>query len=580
MWLEPDDRRTDIPAAYSAAVMPGTQREGILPAVTLPPSASSRAVRALGFLIVAAVCSWPYVETLRFWPMTSDPPLWIGKASALDAEGLRWVFLGDHFTWYRPVTALSFTLDHALGGLDPLAYRLTDLGFHLVAAALVGRLARALDPRRRVAVGLAAAALFMLHPGTEDVVPYIARRSYSIASALGLGALCLVAGSGSPRDGGLHVSAAALGGVLLATALLANEAAVVMTPVALLLAWSTGTRRPLPLVGLALPTVVALAARTAVLGGIGGYGDAALGAVDRGAALASMGAATTGLAWLDGRWGSTLLVVVVISLVIACLAAGLRSRDAEPGPGRASAWILLVWLAGTASLFLFSGLWVDRQVYFLQAPLVLLFASWVAALASPASRKLAALALPGILLSAASLVATSPVLRGQDAVRMESWRLRQGVLAPMPPLLRGIDAPACVHTVLPNTRRRFRLRPAGPRTFVHQSTRHPLAWARVLVDGRDVRISDWIYFGDTRGRATLEPGSAPAVDLPAGEYLERTLPDMNAGLEWIVWNPGFELRGPGAPRRLRIDPPACTSGGPCYLYSGWADGGELIRLEN
>ena len=57
-----------------------------------------------------------------------------------------------HF--YRPVTTLSFALDHAVWGLDPSGYHLTDLALLLACAIGVAALARRLlGPGRRPAGG-------------------------------------------------------------------------------------------------------------------------------------------------------------------------------------------------------------------------------------------------------------------------------------------------------------------------------------------------------------------------------------------------------------------------------------------
>src|SRR6266496_1841147 len=99
----------------------------------------------------------------------------------------------------RPVTELSFALDHALGGIRPFPFHLTSLVLHVLAAVLAFLLLR--DALRRVgharAEGVAAfaAGAFALHPLQTESVCYAAQRAELLASVLYLAAFLLLVGA-------------------------------------------------------------------------------------------------------------------------------------------------------------------------------------------------------------------------------------------------------------------------------------------------------------------------------------------------------------------------------------------------
>ncbi|MBP7296422.1 MAG: tetratricopeptide repeat protein [Acidobacteria bacterium] len=75
---------------------------------------------------------------------------------------------------YRPLRTLSYALDHAVGGMDPFVFHLSNLAWFallLAAAWLVLRAAGLGD-----AAALAALALFAAHPVHVDAVTYISGR--------------------------------------------------------------------------------------------------------------------------------------------------------------------------------------------------------------------------------------------------------------------------------------------------------------------------------------------------------------------------------------------------------------------
>jgi tetratricopeptide (TPR) repeat protein len=128
----------------------------------------------------------------------------------------------------RPLTGVTFAVNHAMAGFRPRVWHVTNVLVHLVAVLLVWRLARALLARaglrpggappaveeppqgpargrgkqKRKApavplavpewVALAAAALFALHPLHTEAVSYISQRSEALASAFYVGTLLVL----------------------------------------------------------------------------------------------------------------------------------------------------------------------------------------------------------------------------------------------------------------------------------------------------------------------------------------------------------------------------------------------------
>jgi len=125
---------------------------------------------------------------------------------------------------YRPVTSLSYAIDHAFSGEDARGYHRTNVALYLVVVLLVYRLA--LTYLASPSFAVAVALVFSLHPVHTEAVDAIAGRSELLALMFGLASILLflraVRSTGSPIW--------ALGGSLLAYALagLSKEAGVVL----------------------------------------------------------------------------------------------------------------------------------------------------------------------------------------------------------------------------------------------------------------------------------------------------------------------------------------------------------------
>lgn len=190
------------------------------PSGTRAAAALRRALPALTLLLLAVsvyLPSLPGTFIVDDWPIVAENPLVTGH----DVRGILtsdYWGPGRRITVYRPLTLLSFALDHALFGPDPLPYHLVNVALHAAAALLVAALAAGigLPP----AGAWFAGALFAVHPIHLEAVNLIVGRAELLGAVFGL--LFLLAAR-SP-------SAAARRGspVLLLGALLAKESAVVL----------------------------------------------------------------------------------------------------------------------------------------------------------------------------------------------------------------------------------------------------------------------------------------------------------------------------------------------------------------
>jgi tetratricopeptide (TPR) repeat protein len=72
--------------------------------------------------------------------------------------------------YYRPITYVSFALDRAIWGLNPVGFNITNLVLHILATLLFYRVISALFKREDLA--LAAALIFSLHPIAGETVNF------------------------------------------------------------------------------------------------------------------------------------------------------------------------------------------------------------------------------------------------------------------------------------------------------------------------------------------------------------------------------------------------------------------------
>jgi hypothetical protein len=214
--------------------------------------------------------SWPLVLTSR---IDGEHPL----TNHFTGELMQGRFpLG---TFWRPLTSLTFALDHALWGTRALGYHLTDLLFFALTIAALHGLAR-----RLMGAGwgsLLSVAFFAWSTVHLDILPVSSRRADSLSLLFTLCALCVLPRADRPR----LFSRAGLAGLCVLAAAGSKETGLIAFPLvaalAILESRGAGARAALrrasscgwPALAAAL---VFVASRTAVLGGLGGYARSSL----------------------------------------------------------------------------------------------------------------------------------------------------------------------------------------------------------------------------------------------------------------------------------------------------------------
>lgn len=199
-------------------------------------------------LLVAGLCVTVYVNALTAGFVYDDHDLvvnnsWLREGRPLDAfrTGYWESTRGGSF-YYRPVVSLSYYIDHAVWDLRPFGYHLRNVGIHLVTSLVV--LVLATQWLASWGAGLAAAALFAVHPVHAQSVTWIAGRTDLLAGFAFLAALACqqmaidaagrLALSPEPRGRSLPIVLQALSLFFLAMALLSKEMAITY-PAALVL---------------------------------------------------------------------------------------------------------------------------------------------------------------------------------------------------------------------------------------------------------------------------------------------------------------------------------------------------------
>lgn len=156
--------------------------------------------RALGIL-VGLLGALPFLPALSggFLHYDDAPNLLMHDAwRGLSASHLRWMLGATVMGPWQPLTWLSWAVEHALWGLSPFAFHLTNLALHAAGAALLAvllarLLAKAAPERpetRRALAAAGGALLWAVHPLRVESVAWITERRdvlcalFYVASAL------------------------------------------------------------------------------------------------------------------------------------------------------------------------------------------------------------------------------------------------------------------------------------------------------------------------------------------------------------------------------------------------------------
>lgn len=139
-------------------------------------------------LAVLLAAFWPFSDALGFYFLKTDTGGLLYSARILSPGDLGRILTHPvkslsrrPLPYYRPLSSLSFGLDYALWGLNPMGYHLTDLILHTVVAGLLFGCVYRFNGRDVLSAGLAG-LFYTLHPVLVDVVPVSAHRQETLAA--------------------------------------------------------------------------------------------------------------------------------------------------------------------------------------------------------------------------------------------------------------------------------------------------------------------------------------------------------------------------------------------------------------
>jgi len=131
--------------------------------------------------LVYLLVAWPGIPADFIY----DDDLGVLQNPALAASGLGGMLFGsppDSTPYGRPLVILSLALNHRLGGLAPVGYKLFNLALHATSAVVLAALLPALfglqlDRRSAMLLGLSVAVLWAFHPLVTNVSLYTVQRA-------------------------------------------------------------------------------------------------------------------------------------------------------------------------------------------------------------------------------------------------------------------------------------------------------------------------------------------------------------------------------------------------------------------
>jgi hypothetical protein len=325
-------------------------------------------------------------------------------------------------SFYRPLSALTFAVDHAIWGLRPFGYNLSNVALHGLVAAATAALAWTLM-RDRFAT-LVAGGVVALHPLGVESVPAPARRQDVLATLFVL--IAVVAFARTARRGPASPGAW-LSAVALALGLLSKESAILAVAPLAVLAWASGAtddrRRAArlrqvarDLLPHALLLVVVLLVRAAV---VASPSIVSLSDVP----------GRIGEALADGSRGLLCTVIVVgshpaidraVAVVAACVLAGAVAAAAHGSRRRtiSTVEVATAWLGALAAVLVLSDEFAWRSLYG-ALPAFGLLVAVVAAGVRDRARSAPTRAFGGAVVAilVAAIVAASPLVRPYPAWR-------------------------------------------------------------------------------------------------------------------------------------------------------------------
>ncbi len=231
--------------------------------------------------------------------------------------------------FYRPVGNLFIALDHAVWGLEPFGYQLTNLVLWSLSAALVFLFARRLLGAGALLGPVVVVVFYILHPAVLSILAFAARRTETLQIVFILLTLICLPVSADERKTPRHL----LAGLFAALAVASKETGIIVLPLAflhqmLVLERAAVVHRTTAAFRAVVPAVVlvagVLAARLAVVGGMGGYHAAAsMSLLERLVTFAPKYLQTVVVTGTLGRSPAATLFFVAIMLTLVALLAWL-----------------------------------------------------------------------------------------------------------------------------------------------------------------------------------------------------------------------------------------------------------------
>ena len=151
---------------------------------------NQRAVTSFMVLSIALIAFLTYKDILGYFFTGSDSLTLIDTSRIQSFRDIVRIFTrplmhGTGFVelgrYYRPITALSYSLDYCIWRLNPFGYHLTDLILHVLVSVLVFFLIRFLTNGKQITAWLGA-VIFTTHPILVESVPVTSRRQDIMAA--------------------------------------------------------------------------------------------------------------------------------------------------------------------------------------------------------------------------------------------------------------------------------------------------------------------------------------------------------------------------------------------------------------
>lgn len=412
--------------------------------MTPPDTGRAHTLGLAAFLAGAVIVFWP-AQSLTF--LSDDYEL----LDAVRGQALAFWPTGGG-GWLRPIPVLALQMDHALWGLDPRGYHITNILLHglnafmvvILAARLGAAIGVASRLRRRLA--LSTGIVFLLLPSHSEPVAWIAARADLIATFFALASLVFYLAFRTSRR--THLLILAL--LFFAAALLSKESTICL-PALVLIIEAAAPRAPpgpartrsvwgLPACFFGIVALYALLRYLALDTIVGGYGVDSHLTLNPERMVANLLAFSSRALFPPLPWKNLPVILFADLLILLVTVAWLRGRrensaaTAQVSTLRRGA--LLFSLLFLASLAPVLNLWVKRttlegeRLLYLPSVFILLAVMSLVCLTARSRRAFVSVVLLIGLVSLGGLYRS--LARWQAASRLAESVL-DSLLAPQPP---------------------------------------------------------------------------------------------------------------------------------------------------